>query len=366
MNRRSFVMLASATMFALTSTAPLSAQTRASTPLSGSGSTFAAPLYQAWSKSYFQGGPGLSFNAIGSAGGLNEFQNQVTDFAGSDAPMTDEQIGLVHGNNKDVMHIPSAYGGIVVTYNLPGNPRLNLNADQIAGIYLGQIKKWNDSRLVATNPSLAGVDAEIITFHRSEGSGTTFGFTSYLSAGNADWRATAGADLAVTWPVGDRREGNGGVVKAVTKNLYSIGYADYNFVVASLAEAQRNNKPIGLAMASLYNSTTNGRGSFVQPTLASIGDAVTAAAQASGGSDLRLGLIFAPGAGAYPLTTATYIIVHQHQVGADRAAALRDLLLWGVTEGQREAAPLNYVPLPPVVQQQAARLIRSIDGNAQR
>lgn len=320
----------------------------------GAGSTFAKPLYDSWTKSFFQGNPGsLSFDGIGSGAGIGRFQNQVIDFAGSDAPMNDDQLPDTKGDNKDVLHIPTAYGGIVVTYNLPGfKGALNLTGEQLALIYLGKIRNWNDPRLVAANPSLANVSYPIIAFHRGDGSGTTFGFTSYLSVASADWKSTNGAAFATIWPVGDGRGGNGPVVDAVNANPYSIGYADYNFAVAKK-----------LPMASLKNAS----GNFVQPTLENIRQAVAnVASKAQGSDDLRLNLIDASGETSYPLVTATYVIVHQHQKDRGAAATLANYLYWGLHDGQAVEASLNYVPLPDNVVAQATKLVRSIDVNGQR
>ena len=317
----------------------------------GAGSTFAKPLYESWTNSFFQKNQGsLKFDGIGSGAGIGRFQNQVVDFAGSDVPMSDDQLSDTKGGNKDVLHIPTAYGGIVITYNLPGfKGSLNLTGEQIALIYLGKIRNWNDPRLVAANPNLANVSYPIIAFHRGDGSGTTFGFTSYLSVASQDWHTTNGAAFATIWPVGDGRGGNGPVVDAVNGNPYSIGYADYNFAVAKK-----------LPMASLKNAS----GNFVQPTLENIRQAVaSAASKAQGSDDLRLNLIDASGDSSYPLVTATYIIIHQHQHDASTASTLAKFLLWGLHDGQSVEASLNYVPLPDNVVSQATKLVKSIDVN---
>jgi phosphate transport system substrate-binding protein len=311
------------------------------TTITGAGSTFAKPLYDNWTKTFFQNNPGnLKFDGIGSGAGIGRFQNQVVDLAGSDVPMSDDQLSDTKGGNKDVLHIPTAYGGIVVTYNLPGfKGALNLTGEQIALIYLGKIRNWNDSRLVAANPSLANVNFPIIAFHRGDGSGTTFGFTSYLNVASQDWHTANGAAFATIWPVGDGSNGN----------PYSIGYADYNFAVAKK-----------LPMASLKNAS----GNFVQPTLENIRQAVaSAASKAQGSDDLRLNLIDASGDSSYPLVTATYIIIHQHQHDASTASTLAKFLLWGLHDGQSVEASLNYVPLPDNVVSQATKLVKSIDVN---
>jgi phosphate transport system substrate-binding protein len=319
----------------------------------GSGSTFAAPLYKNWSEAYFKSHPGsLEYNGkghgTGSGAGVAEFSSGVTQFGGSDVPMSDEQVQNVRGNNKDVLHIPAAYGGIVVTYNLPGiKGTLNLTGDQLSGIYLGQIRKWNDARLVKTNPQLAAVNQDIITFHRGDASGTTYAFTSYLDDSSSDFRATIGSGFAVYWNVGETAFNNKAVVDAVRDNPYSIGYADYNFVVDEK-----------MPMASLANKS----GSFIAPNAQSIGAAVASAADGAD-NDLRLRLVNTSGAGSYPLVSATYIIVHQHQGSAFKAQNLKSFLQWAMNDGQKMEAALNYVPLPANVVEKASRLINSIDGN---
>jgi phosphate transport system substrate-binding protein len=314
--------------------------------IKGAGSSFAKPLYDAWSSNFPQGKNAVSYAAVGSGVGINRFQNQQVDFGGSDVAMNDEQIAETRGNNSDILQIPTAYGGIVITYNLPGlKGALNLSGDLLAQIYLGNIRMWNDPRLTAANPSLANVNYPIITFHRGDSSGTTYGFTNYLTATSKDWRNNNQANFATTWPVGDGKGGNGAVVDAVIANPYSIGYADYNYVVAKK-----------LPMASLRNST----GNYVQPSLETIREAVTNAAAASSGADLRFNLIDASGARSYPLVTATYVIVHRGQTDAAKATTLVNFLTWGLHEGQALEAPLNYVPLPDSVAAAATKLVQSI------
>lgn len=303
----------------------------------GAGSSFAKPLYEKWMSRI----PGVAYDSVGSAVGVNRFQNQVVDFGGSDVPMNDEQVAATLGDSSDVIQIPTAYGGIVVTYNVPGLKSLNLSGDVLAQIYTGQIRMWNDPRLVAANPGLANVNYPIITFHRGDGSGTTYGFTSYLAATSKDWKTAA---FATIWPVGDGRGGNGPVVDAVVANPYSLGYADYNFVVAKK-----------LPMAAIRNTS----GTYVQPTLESIREAV--ANSVSGNtSDLRLNLIDAAGAKSYPLVTGTYIMVHRNQPDQAHADKVKEFLNFGLHEGQAEEAALNYVPLPDNVVAAASKLVNTI------
>jgi phosphate transport system substrate-binding protein len=318
--------------------------------LTGAGSTFAQPLYKEWNRAYFKGVEGFRYDGIGSGGGIYRFQNGAVDLGGSDIPMTSDQVQLTRGDNGDVVHLPAAYGGIVVTYNVPeldGQP-LNLTGEQLAAIYLGQIRRWNDPRLLANNaPQLGKVNQAIIVFHRADASGTTAGFTAFLDENSADWAAASGAGLSVVWTLGWGKPNNDTIIDGVRGNPYSIGYADYNFVVAKK-----------MPMASLCNPT----GKFVAPSATSIAAAVTGTANASQGDDLRLKLINAPGAGSYPLVTATYMIFHLHQASNARAKTLRDFLVWAMTDGQGLSAPLNYVPVPDAVAQKATRLARSIDA----
>ena len=257
--------------------------------LNGAGATFPAPLYQKWFDEYAKlTGVQVNYQAIGSGGGIKGLQDQTVDFGASDAPMTDEQLATARGG--EVFHIPTALGAIVATYNLPNtSTQLRFTGDTLAGIFLGDIQKWNDPRLVADNPDLASVNQDIVVVHRSDGSGTTFGFTDYLSAVSTDWQQKVGKGTSVNWPVGLGGSGNPGVAGEVQQNPYAIGYVELIYAI-------QNN--LG------YGTVQNAAGSFINPSL----DSVTAAAASAAGTvpaDLRFSIVNPPGATAYPISTAT-------------------------------------------------------------
>jgi phosphate transport system substrate-binding protein len=279
--------------------------------------------------------------------GISRFQDGAVDIGASDIPMSDDQIAATKGG-PDLIHIPTAYSGIVLTYNLPNySAKLNLTGAQIASIYLGEITYWDDPQLVKNNPALAGRHFQIITIHRGDGSGTTYGFTAFLSASSSDWRTHdgLGTGFAVYWPVGGGLGGNAALVQGVEDNDYSIGYTDLGFALKK-----------GLPVASIENPA----GKFIQPTLASISAAVASAGAASDGTDLRLNLTNVPASDAYPITTGTYLIVHQHQADADKAKAIVSFLKYAVHGGQAIEPSMNAVSLPANIVTLADKAIATI------
>jgi phosphate transport system substrate-binding protein len=312
--------------------------------LNGAGATFPAPLYQKWFDEYSKlTQVQVNYQPIGSGGGIKGLQDQTIDFGASDAPMTDEQIQAAKGG--EVFHIPTALGAIVATYNLPNvNTRLKFTGDTIAGIFLGDIQKWNDPKLVADNPDLANVNQDIVVVHRSDGSGTTFGFTDYLSTTNKDWQQKVGKGTSVNWPVGLGGSGNPGVAGEVQQNPYSIGYVELIYAV-------QNN--LG------YGMVKNKTGKFIDPSL----DSVTAAAAASAQSippDLRFSIVDAPGDASYPISTATWLLAYKNETDQAKAIALTRMLWWATHEGQRFNNDLAYATVPDAITARSEQFIRQI------
>ena len=312
--------------------------------LNGAGATFPAPLYQKWFDEYSKlTQVQVNYQPIGSGGGIKGLQDQTIDFGASDAPMTDEQIQAAKGG--EVFHIPTALGAIVATYNLPNvNARLKFTGDTIAGIFLGDIQKWNDPKLVADNPDLANVNQDIVVVHRSDGSGTTFGFTDYLSTANKDWQQKVGKGTSVNWPVGLGGSGNPGVAGEVQQNPYSIGYVELIYAV-------QNN--LG------YGMVKNKTGKFIDPSL----DSVTAAAAASAQSippDLRFSIVDAPGDASYPISTATWLLAYKNETDQAKAIALTRMLWWATHEGQRFNNDLAYATVPDAITARSEQFIRQI------
>lgn len=316
---------------------------QAQTLINGAGSTFDYPAFTKWFEAYGKADPNVRFNyqSIGSGGGQKLLLNQTVDFGASDAPMTDESMSKSPGK---ILHLPIVAGGVAIIYNLPGSPKLKLDSDLIANIYLGNIAKWNDPKITALNPGVSLPDLAIIPVHRSEGSGTTFIFTDYLSSVNAAWADTVGKNTAVKWPagIGLGAKGSEGVAGQVKQLPGAIGYAE-------LAYADQNKMP--------YADVKNAAGNFIAPTPDSVSAAL---ATATIPADFRFSMVNAPGDKSYPIAGASWILVYQHQKSADRGAKLVAFLKWAVTEGQKISSTLDYAPLPDNVQQRELELLGTI------
>jgi phosphate transport system substrate-binding protein len=313
--------------------------------LNGGGSTFAAPLYQKWFDIYAGlTGVQINYQAIGSGGGIQGIQNQTLDFGATDAPMSDDQLAGAKGG--PIFHIPTALGAIVPTYNIPNvNGKLKFTGDTLAGIYLGDIQKWNDPKLVADNPDLANVDQDIVVVHRSDGSGTTFGFSDYLSAVSPEWLQKVGKGTSVDWPVGLGGNGNPGVAGEVQQNPYSIGYVE-------LIYALQNN--LG------YGTVKNKSGKFIDPSL----DSVTAAAAASAQNippDLRFSIVDAPGENSYSISTATWLLVYKNETDQAKALAITRMLWWATHDAQQYNKDLQYATVPDAITRVSEQFIKQIN-----
>ncbi len=315
--------------------------------LNGAGATFPAPLYQKWFSEYVNVTQvQVNYQAIGSGGGIKGIQDQTVDFGASDAPMTDEQIAATKGG--EVFHIPTALGAIVPTYNLPTvKTKLKFTGDTLAGIFLGTIQKWNDPKLVADNPDLANVNEDIVVVHRSDGSGTTFGFTDYLSTVSPDWQQKVGKATSVNWPTGLGGSGNAGVAGEVQQNPNAIGYVELIYAV-------QNNMGYGMVK--------NKAGKFVDPSL----DSVTAAAAASASNipaDLRFSIVDAPGDASYPISTATWLLLYKNIPDQPKATALTRLAWWATHEGQKFNKDLAYATVPEALNAKSEQFIKQITSN---
>ena len=311
--------------------------------LSAIGGTFPAALYANLFKAYSgKIGVTVAYDAAGSSAGINSLTGSTYDFAASDAPLSDAQMSVPAMN--DVLHVPTAFGGIVMAYNVPGLTKpLRLTGDNIALIYEGEIRFWDDDRLVGDNPELSGKHQGIITVHRAEGSGTTFGFTSFLSGVNSDWKGKSGTGAAINWPVGLAVPGNDGVASVLGKNPYSIGYVDLNFAIGAKVS---------------YASVKNKAGNFVEPTLQSVSAA--AAEAAPSGTDLRLNVMNASGRDTYPIVTGTYVLVHKNMKDFAKALATTRLLWWMTHEGQAANESLLYARVPPAITAKTEQVLMSI------
>ena len=319
--------------------AGVSATASAQMMINGAGATFPYPIYSKWFDEYAKVDPSVRFNyqSIGSGGGQKQILAQTVDFGASDGPMSDENLGKAPGR---ILHIPTVAGAVVLTYNLAGNPALKLDADTIAGIFLGQIKKWNDPKLTALNSGTKLPDQEIVVVHRSDGSGTTFIFTDYLSKVSGEWKQKAGNNTSVNWPAGIGGKGNEGVSGQVKQTPGAIGYVE-------LIYATQNKMP--------YAEVKNTAGEFVKPSLESI-----TAALSTGDipEDFRFSITNAPGKDAYPICGATWLLVYEQQKDAAKGKKLVEFLKWAAKDGEKMAKDLQYAPLPDTLQQ---RVLKKID-----
>ena len=307
--------------------------------INGAGATFPYPIYSKWFDEYAKVDPSVRFNyqSIGSGGGQKQILAQTVDFGASDGPMSDENLSKAPGK---LLHIPTVAGAVVVTYNLSGNPSLKLDADTIAGIYLGQIKKWNDPKLTALNPGAKLPDQEIVVVHRSDGSGTTYIWTDYLSKVSSEWKQKVGNNTSVNWPTGIGGKGNEGVSGQVKQTPGAIGYVELIYAI-------QNKMP--------YAEVKNSEGGFVKPTIESV---TAALATADIPDDFRFSMTNAPGKDAYPICGATWLLVYEQQKDPAKGKKLVDFLKWSTTKGEAMAKSLDYAPLPENVQQ---RVLKRID-----
>ena len=314
--------------------------------LTGAGATFPYPLYSKWFADYAsQKGVKINYQSIGSGGGIRQLSEQTVDFGASDAPMTDAELAKAKGGA--VLHVPTVIGAVALIYNLPGlKEPLRLDGGTLADIYLGTIRKWNDSRLAALNPGVTLPNTDILVVHRSDGSGTSFIFTDYLATVSAKWQQGPGKGKEVQWPTGLGAKGNEGVAGQVKQTPGAIGYAE-------LAYARQNALPVA--------SVRNANGEFVTPTIESATAAAAgAAASLPANTDYRISIVNAKGAGAYPITSFTWILLYRNQPDAAKGQKLIDFLTWALTDGEKQAGSLDYAPLPAAMAQQLVERLKTI------
>jgi len=296
----------------------------------------------------------LNYQSIGSGAGVKLHTTKSIDFGASDAPLQPSEAAAAPGT----LHIPEAIGAVTVTYNLPGIDKgLKLTGPIVADIFGGKITKWNDKPIADINPTLTLPDQDIVVTHRSDGSGTTFVFTSYLSAVSPDWKANVGASKSVPWPVGVGGNGNAGVASVVKSTAYSIGYVE-------LAYVMQNN----MSYAFIQNADgTN----FVEPTLETIAADATSAATnlpSPDGDWSKVSIVNEPGENSYPISSLTYLLVYKDlgQISGmtkDKAMAVVDFISWAVHDGQQYSSALLYVPLPDTVVKLDEQAISQIQYN---
>ena len=303
--------------------------------LTGAGATFPQPIYSKWFSDYAaKTGVRINYQSIGSGGGIQQLTVGTVDFGASDAPMTDEEMSKAKGG--PILHFPTVLGAVVITYNVPDLAQpLSLSGEVIADIFLGRITKWNDSRITSLNAGATLPARDILVVHRSDGSGTTYIFSDYLAAVSSAWASGPGKGKELKWPVGLGGKGNEGVAGQVKQTPYTLGYVE-------LAYANQNKLPAA--------KVKNAAGQFVAPAIPSITAAAAGAIEKlPPTTDYRVSIVNAPGAGAYPISSFTWLLVYQRQPDATKGKKLVDFMRWALTEGEASAAALDYAPLPAAV-----------------
>ena len=329
------------------STASSTASSGGSVDLTGAGATFPYPIYSKWFSDYAkQTGIKINYQSIGSGGGIRQVSEQTVDFGASDGPMSDEEMAKAKGG--PILHVPTVLGADVITYNLPGvTAALKFTPDLIAGIFMGRVTKWNDSRITSLNPGVSLPNQDILVVHRSDGSGTTYIFTDYLDKVSPSWHASVGKGKEVKWPVGLGGKGNEGVAGQIKQTPGAIGYVE-------LAYAKQNNLPVA--------AVRNKAGQYVAASVPAVTAAAAGVAESlPANTDYRISIVNARGADSYPISSFTWILVYQHQTDAVKGKKLVDFLNWALTEGEKVAPTLDYAPLPTAMAANVRARLTTID-----
>jgi len=313
--------------------------------INGAGATFPYPIYSKWFDAYHKLHPDFEFNyqSIGSGGGIRQVIAGTVDFGATDGPMTDQQLGQA---KVKILHFPTVLGAVVPTYNIPGvNQELNFTPEALAGIYLGNITKWNDAAIQGPNPGVKLPDTDIIVVHRSDGSGTTYIFVDYLSKVSDEWKTKVGKATSVNWPVGLGGKGNEGVAGLVKQQPGAIGYVELIYAI-------QNN----LA----YGKVKNASGAFVKAELSSVTAAAAAAAKEIP-DDFRVSITNAAGKTAYPIASFTWLLVPSKIDDPAKKKAIVDFLHWMLKDGQDMVESLNYAKLPKAVVTKEIKAISQVN-----
>jgi len=319
--------------------APMFGQTK----LNAAGATFPYPIYSKWFDEYHKLHPDIEINyqSIGSGGGIRQVIAGTVDFGASDGPMTDDQ--LKEAKTK-ILHVPTVLGADVPAYNVPGvKAELKFTPEVLAGIFLGKITNWNDKALAAANPGVSLPNQDIIVVHRSDGSGTTYIWTDYLSKVSPEWQSQVGKGASVKWPTGIGGKGNEGVAGSIRTLPGSMGYVELIYAVQNKIS---------------YGSVRNSAGAFVKASL----EGVTAAAASvkSMPADFRVSITNAPGQDAYPISSFTWLLIPAQSKEPAKGKIIADFLNWMVTDGQKMTAALSYAPLPEAVAEKVKEEIKQV------
>jgi phosphate transport system substrate-binding protein len=309
--------------------------------INAAGATFPYPIYSKWFDDFHKANPGVQINyaSAGSGAGIGQLQAGTVDFGASDVPMTDEQLAKA---KVKVLHFPTVLGAAVITYNVPGvSTDLKFTQKALAGIYLGTIAKWNDPEIAKANPGVSLPNSDIVVVHRSDGSGTTFIWTDFLSKASSDWAGKVGAKASVNWPVGLGGKGSEGVSGLVKQTPGSIGYVELIYAIQNKMN---------------YGLVQNAAGKFIKADLASVTAAAAGAAKTIP-DDFRVSITNAPGAAAYPISSFTWLLIPAQIQDAAKRDAIKQFLNWMITSGQSSVEALAYAQLPKAVQAKELKAI---------
>jgi phosphate transport system substrate-binding protein len=340
--------------------------------INGAGATFPFPLIDTWRVEYQKVNPAININyqSIGSGGGVRQFTEKTVDFGASDAPLTEEEVQAL---SSTPVHIPETIGSVVAAYNIAGIDKgLKLTGQILSDIFSGKVTKWDDPKIKELNPDLPLPANDIVVVHRSDGSGTTFVWTSYLSEVSPEWNQTIGAGKSIEWPVGLGASGNEGVASTIKSTANSLGYVELTYALTTDMD---------------YASLMNRAGNFVEPSLNSTQAAAQAAIMNSSssvnGTDsaatmilpsgdqswANVTLLDAPGSNSYPIASFSYLLLYKELStnvdSIEKAKAMAEFVRWAITDGQQFASPLHYVPLPDSVVQHNQETLRSLTFNGQ-
>ena len=315
----------------------------AQTTLNGAGATFPYPMYSKWFNEYhnMHSDVQINYQSIGSGGGIRQLQAGTVDFGASDGPMSDDQL---RDTKFKVLHIPTVLGAVVPAYNVPGvTGEIKFTPEALAGIYLGTITNWNDKAIAKANPGVNLPNQEIIVVHRSDGSGTTYIFTDYLSKVSSEWMSGPGKGTSIKWPKGIGGKGNEGVAGSIRELPGSIGYVELIYAVQNKIS---------------YGSVRNASGTFLKASL----EGVTAAAASvkTMPADFRVSITNAPGKDSYPISSFTWLLIPVQSKDAAKGKIISDFLKWMVTDGQKMAEALTYAPLPESVAKKVQEAIKQV------
>ncbi len=341
-------------MISVSVLATMAATASAEVRIQGAGATFPEPLYKLWIAEYQKVNPGvqIDYQGIGSGGGIKGITDKTIDFAGSDAPMSKKELDAA-GGADNIVEVPSCAGGVVPAYNVPGvKEDLNFTGELIADIYMGKVNNWNDPRIAKLNPSAKLPDLAITPAWRTDGSGTNYVFTNYLSTQSAEFKRSIGSGKQVKWPIGSGGKGNAGVAAVIAQTQGGFGYLEQNYADK---------------FKIAYGAVQNTAGKFVKASPQSVSAAGEGAAKELKGHILAANLWNQPGEEAYPIASFTYLIVYKdlkNLKSKEQAAALTQFMDWATHDGQKAAPEQDYAPLSPAVQAKVEAALKEISYGA--